>query len=61
MFVRPLTSADCSLCRHRGSAGSLRTAASWIREFVRSHPGYKFDSVVSQEVNYDLMIAIDEM
>ena len=46
---------------HRGSEGSLRTAASWIREFVRSHPAYKFDSVVSQEVNYDLMIAIDEM
>ena len=42
-------------------AGRLRTAASWIREFVRGHPAYKFDSVVSQEVNYDLMLAIDEM
>ena len=41
--------------------GSLRTAASWIRDFVRSHPAYKFDSVVSQEINYDLMVAVDEM
>ncbi|KAM5540208.1 hypothetical protein V8D89_006027 [Ganoderma adspersum] len=45
----------------RRTDGSLRTAASWIREFVRSHPEYKFDSVVSPEVNYDLMIAIDEI
>ena len=41
--------------------GSLRTAASWIREFVRAHPKYRGDSVVSQEINYDLMVAIDEM
>ncbi|TBU33641.1 glutamate-cysteine ligase catalytic subunit [Dichomitus squalens] len=45
----------------RRTNGSLRTAASWIREFVRTHPAYKFDSVVSQEINYDLMVAIDEI
>ncbi|KAI0633570.1 glutamate-cysteine ligase catalytic subunit [Trametes polyzona] len=45
----------------RRTNGSLRTAASWIREFVRSHPAYKFDSVVSQEINYDLMVAVDEI
>ncbi|CDO69209.1 hypothetical protein BN946_scf185042.g111 [Trametes cinnabarina] len=45
----------------RRTNGSLRTAASWIRNFVRSHPAYKFDSVVSQEINYDLMVAVDEM
>ena len=28
---------------------------------MRSHPAYKFDSVVSQEINYDLMKAVDEM
>ncbi len=32
-----------------------------MREFVRSHPAYKFDSAVSDEINYDLMVAIDEM
>ncbi|KAG9046203.1 hypothetical protein FS837_004874 [Tulasnella sp. UAMH 9824] len=41
--------------------GTLKTTATWIREFVRSHPTYKFDSVVSQEINYDLCKAIDEI
>lgn len=41
--------------------GSLKTAATWIREFVRSHPAYKYDSVISQEINYDLLTAVDEM
>ncbi|RPD54727.1 glutamate-cysteine ligase catalytic subunit [Lentinus tigrinus ALCF2SS1-7] len=45
----------------RRTNGSLRTAASWMREFVRSHPAYKFDSVVSAEINYDLMVAMDEI
>ncbi|EGO00094.1 hypothetical protein SERLA73DRAFT_107071 [Serpula lacrymans var. lacrymans S7.3] len=45
----------------RRSNGSLMTAATWMRNFVRSHPAYKFDSVVSQEINYDLMIAIDRI
>lgn len=41
--------------------GSLQTPATWMRDFVRSHPAYKFDSVVSQEINYDLMVAVDDM
>lgn len=41
--------------------GTLKTAATWIRDFVRSHPDYKFDSVVSQGINYDLLVAADEM
>lgn len=41
--------------------GSLVTPATWIRNFVRSHPAYKSDSVVSQEINYDLFVAIDKM
>jgi hypothetical protein len=31
------------------------TAARWQREFVKSHPGYKKDSVVTQEIAHDLM------
>jgi glutamate--cysteine ligase catalytic subunit len=42
-------------------SGSLQTPATWIRNFVRSHPDYKYDSVVSQEINYDLLVAVDEM
>ena len=45
----------------RRSNGTLKTAATWIRDFVRSHPAYKLDSVVNQEINYDLMVAVDQM
>lgn len=43
------------------STGQLQTPATWIRNFVRSHPAYKFDSVVSEEINYDLLKEVDEM
>ena len=32
-----------------------------MRNFIRNHPDYKHDSVVSQEINYDLLVAMDEM
>jgi glutamate--cysteine ligase catalytic subunit len=48
------------LIRRRAN-GSLKTAAAWIRDFVRSHPSYKFDSAVSKEINYDLVVAVDEL
>ena len=31
------------------------TTASWMRKFVTSHPQYKEDSRVTDEINYDLM------
>jgi len=37
------------------ASGELMTPAAWIRQFVRSHPDYKFDSVVSPKVAADLM------
>ncbi|XP_065063536.1 glutamate--cysteine ligase catalytic subunit-like [Rhopilema esculentum] len=37
------------------ATGELMTTASWIRSKVRSHPNYKFDSVVSDEIVYDLV------
>ncbi|KAF8629424.1 hypothetical protein AX15_003473 [Amanita polypyramis BW_CC] len=43
------------------SKGELQTPATWIRNFVRSHPDYKFDSVVSQEITYDLLKAVDDI
>ncbi|KAF5351769.1 hypothetical protein D9756_007617 [Leucocoprinus leucothites] len=48
------------LVRRRAN-GSLETTATWIRNFVRSHPRYEFDSVISQEINYDLLAAVDEI
>ncbi|KAI9442582.1 glutamate-cysteine ligase catalytic subunit [Lactarius indigo] len=49
-----------NLVRRRAN-GSLKTPAAWTRDFVRSHPSYKFDSVVSKEINYDLIVAVDEI
>lgn len=37
------------------ASGTLMTTASWMRKFVTSHPDYKEDSRVSDEINYDLM------
>ncbi|EJD02940.1 glutamate-cysteine ligase catalytic subunit [Fomitiporia mediterranea MF3/22] len=45
----------------RRSNSSLQTTATWLRNFVRNHPAYKVDSVVSQEINYDLLTAVDKI
>ncbi|KAF7315399.1 Glutamate-cysteine ligase catalytic subunit [Mycena indigotica] len=52
--------AYLDLIRKRAN-GSLLTPATWIRNFVRAHPAYKQDSVVNAEINYDLIVAIDEI
>mmetsp|Transcript_24146 Transcript_24146/g.29733 ORF Transcript_24146/g.29733 Transcript_24146/m.29733 type:complete len:998 (-) Transcript_24146:145-3138(-) len=43
------------------SIGALVTPATWMRKFVRSHPSYKGDSVVSEEIAYDLMVACTDI
>merc|ERR1712232_708722 len=43
------------------AAGELMTTAAWMRHFVRSHPDYKQDSVVTDSITYDLMQACDEI
>jgi glutamate--cysteine ligase catalytic subunit len=52
--------AYLALVRRRAS-GDLQTTAAWMRAFVLAHPAYRGDSVVSAEINYDLMVAVDEM
>lgn len=56
----------CSLARYldlirKRANGTLWTGAKWIREFVAKHPAYKQDSVVSEEICYDLVKAVEEM
>ncbi|GAB5592020.1 glutamate--cysteine ligase [Umbelopsis nana] len=56
----------CQLSRYldlikRRANGSLMTGATWIRQFVQNHPAYKHDSVISQEMNYDLMKTIEKI
>jgi glutamate--cysteine ligase catalytic subunit len=41
--------------------GTLLTPAAWIRKFVREHPSYKHDSVIDDEVAYDLMVKLNEI
>ncbi|UZJ52030.1 hypothetical protein CBS101457_001350 [Exobasidium rhododendri] len=41
--------------------GSLMTTASWMRKFIRSHPDYKQDSVVSAKINYDMIKTLDDI
>ncbi|KAL1140373.1 hypothetical protein AAG570_000305 [Ranatra chinensis] len=43
----------------RRASGQLLTTASWIRQFVRQHPAYKQDSIVTDEINYDLLKTIE--
>lgn len=35
--------------------GALLTNATWMRHFVSNHPAYKHDSVVTDEIAYDLL------
>ena len=37
------------------AAGQLVTPATWMRSYIRKHPDYKFDSVVSSRIATDLM------
>ena len=39
------------------ASGEIPTNATWIRNFVQSHPAYQKDSVVSQEIDTDLLRA----
>jgi len=41
--------------------GSLKSTASWIRDFVQSHRDYKFDSIVSQSITYDLCNTVHQI
>lgn len=33
------------------------TIATWMRDFVYSHPSYKHDSVLTQDMVFDLLVA----
>lgn len=57
-------STRCELARYldlirRRANGKLWTGAKWIREFVRTHPEYHGDSVVSEKVTYDLVKTVE--
>eukprot|EP00163_Fabomonas_tropica_P020853 TRINITY_DN36761_c0_g1_i1.p1 TRINITY_DN36761_c0_g1~~TRINITY_DN36761_c0_g1_i1.p1 ORF type:complete len:692 (-),score=111.14 TRINITY_DN36761_c0_g1_i1:95-2089(-) len=43
------------------ASGELLTCASWMREFVLKHPSYKQDSVVADDIAYDLLRRMDDI
>eukprot|EP00565_Helicotheca_tamesis_P006290 CAMPEP_0185726870 /NCGR_PEP_ID=MMETSP1171-20130828/2718_1 /TAXON_ID=374046 /ORGANISM="Helicotheca tamensis, Strain CCMP826" /LENGTH=935 /DNA_ID=CAMNT_0028395311 /DNA_START=66 /DNA_END=2873 /DNA_ORIENTATION=- len=43
------------------ATGELVTPATWMRNFIREHSDYKGDSVVTDEIAYDLMVACKEI
>jgi len=45
----------------RRASGELISAATWQRRFVRSHPDYKNDSIVSHTIAHDLIVAAHEL
>jgi glutamate--cysteine ligase catalytic subunit len=48
------------LIRKRAN-GRLWTTAKWIRNFISKHPGYKHDSDVGDDVQYDLIKAAEQI
>jgi len=54
--VRQIISKYLSFISKR-AAGELLTPATWTRNFVTSHPRYNHDSIVSEEICYDLVKA----
>ncbi|KAL1450267.1 hypothetical protein WDU94_002704 [Cyamophila willieti] len=67
LVSRYLTSMDVDTDTHctiqqylnliqKRASGEILTTASWIRNFVTSHPSYKQDSVVTEDITYDLLL-----
>ncbi|KAK8209299.1 glutamate-cysteine ligase-domain-containing protein [Phyllosticta capitalensis] len=56
----------CELARYldlirRRADGSLWTAARWIREYVQTHEKYQKDSVVGDDMQWDLVKAVERV
>lgn len=56
----------CALAKYlelirRRADGRAWTNARWMREFVAGHAGYGGDSVVSEQMSYDLVQAVEEV
>lgn len=43
------------------ATGEIMTLAKWMREFVTQHPAYKKDSIVGQEIAYDMLMTMNRL
>uniref|UniRef100_A0A914V0J1 Glutamate--cysteine ligase n=1 Tax=Plectus sambesii TaxID=2011161 RepID=A0A914V0J1_9BILA len=49
-----------ALIRRRAN-GSSKTNAQWMRDFVQSHPNYRKDSIVPENVIYEMLKIVDDV
>ncbi|XP_031290387.1 glutamate--cysteine ligase catalytic subunit isoform X2 [Camelus dromedarius] len=43
------------------ASGELMTVARWMREFIAKHPDYKQDSVITDKINYSLLLKCNQI
>nr|XP_048279978.1 glutamate--cysteine ligase catalytic subunit isoform X3 [Myodes glareolus] len=43
------------------ASGELMTVARWMREFIANHPDYKQDSIITDEINYSLVLKCNQI
>ncbi|KAM9665610.1 glutamate--cysteine ligase catalytic subunit isoform 3-T3 [Trichechus inunguis] len=43
------------------ASGELMTVARWMREFITNHPDYKQDSVITDKINYSLILKCNQI
>uniref|UniRef100_A0A8D2B731 Glutamate--cysteine ligase n=1 Tax=Sciurus vulgaris TaxID=55149 RepID=A0A8D2B731_SCIVU len=43
------------------ASGELMTVARWMREFIANHPDYKQDSIITDEMNYSLIVKCNQI
>jgi len=60
------TETSCTLLKYLSylsdkAAGRIRTNARFMRDFVRQHPDYKEDSVVTDQIQFDLLQKLDKI
>jgi glutamate--cysteine ligase catalytic subunit len=69
-YVASLDSVDvhtnCKIMQYlrlieRRASGALKTTANWMRSFVMNSEKYAGDSVVSDELAYDLMLTLSKI
>ena len=60
------TNTHCTIEKYlqlieKRASGKLMTTASWMRKFITESPLYERNSVVSEELNYELIMAIHQI
>jgi glutamate--cysteine ligase catalytic subunit len=43
------------------ASGEFMSCASYIRNFVKNHPNYQRDSIVNQQINFDLLLHLHKI